>query len=83
MTKIATPFQTDYRGVSCSLCGEIIPISSTVRTLNGEYQTFALRCPACDNEGIYTSGHIHNIEGEPKPMRFDFLNGKRLRAANG
>jgi hypothetical protein len=48
-----------------------------------EYQTFVLRCPACDHEGIYLSGHIHKFEGEPKPMAFYFLNGRRLLAANG
>ena len=83
MTQRTELLQDRYRGVSCSRCRQPIPVSTLVGNMEGGLHTFALRCRACEGEGIYTIGHIQNFEGEPRLRHFDFLRGRLSRAANG
>jgi hypothetical protein len=52
MAQRLTSLQNHYRGMSCSLCPQPIPVSTMVGNLEGELHTFAVRCRACENEGI-------------------------------
>jgi hypothetical protein len=66
-----------YRGVSCFRCGEPIPVSAKVMSLqhetehggaNGAY-AFAVRCKICESESVYVISDILTFDGEPSTRR--------------
>ena len=66
-----------YRGVSCFRCGEPIPVSAKVMSLqreiergeaNGPY-AFAARCKICESESVYRISDVLTFEGEPSTRR--------------
>ena len=62
-----------YCGVSCFRCGEPIPASAKVMSLQGQIErgeanvphAFAARCIRCESETVYTIGEVMRFEGEP------------------
>jgi hypothetical protein len=65
---------TRYRGVSCVRCGEPIPISAKVASLQDETENrgtnpphaFIARCRLCEYETVYTISDVQGFEGEPR-----------------
>jgi len=68
-----------YRGVSCLRCGEPIPVSAKVASLQDEIESretnaphaFAARCKLCEYEDVYLISAVKNFDGVPR---------KRIRA---
>ena len=71
--------QSSYLGVICSRCKAQTPISARTaglyKTAKGDEtpgahdhqpRAFALRCKACNAEGLYDFGAIQDFEGEPR-----------------
>jgi len=66
-----------YRGVSCAWCGELIPVSATVVSLEDEIargeinvpHAFVARCQICVNESVYEIGDVQRLDGEPPRRR--------------
>jgi hypothetical protein len=68
-----------YRGVLCFYCHQPIPISAAAahrenKLRPGEMSTahelgscaFALRCRACEREGLYAESNFKDFEGTPR-----------------
>ena len=63
-----------YRGVSCVRCGEPIPVSPKVISLQDEIENretnaphaFIARCRLCEHESVYAIGEVHIFDGEPR-----------------
>jgi len=63
-----------YRGVSCLRCGEPIPVSARVVSLQDEIaygempasHTFTARCRLCESESMYVIKHLRKFFGEPR-----------------
>ena len=72
-----------YRGVSCFRCGEPIPVSAKVVSLQNEIaegknnvpHTFSARCYLCEQESVYEIKDLRRFDGDP-PKR-----STRARAA--
>jgi hypothetical protein len=73
MAQTSKAIQKHYRGVACSRCWQPIPVSTVVGKLDGQLHTFALRCKACEKEGIYAVADIQYFNGEPPQRRFHLL----------
>jgi len=66
-----------YRGVLCSSCKEPIRVSARVIQVENEIAhdatnvpySFAVRCKACEHEGVYTMDDVRTFEGEPRARR--------------
>ena len=65
MAQTLTAIQNHYRGVSCSRCGQPIPVFTIVGNLKGQLHSFALRCRVCEKKGIYTVADIRSFDGDP------------------
>jgi hypothetical protein len=65
-----------YRGVSCVRCGEPIPVSRKVVSLQEEIaqglenlpHSFSARCQMCEQESIYEIKDLRKFDGPP-PIR--------------
>jgi len=65
--------QTSYRGVSCVRCGEPIPVSAKVVSLQDEIaqgeenvpHAFVARCHMCGHESVYEIKDLRRFGGEP------------------
>jgi hypothetical protein len=63
-----------YRGVSCMRCGESIPVSARVASLQDEIaqgvenapHAFAARCQMCEQESVYEMKDLQRFDGEPR-----------------
>jgi hypothetical protein len=63
-----------YRGVLCSRCGEAIPVSAKIVSLQNEQENgetnsprgFAARCKLCESEGMYAISDVQRFDGEPR-----------------
>lgn len=63
-----------YRGVSCIRCGEPIPVSAKVVSLQDELDnadpneshTFIARCGLCESESVYSRRDLKRFDGDPK-----------------
>jgi hypothetical protein len=66
-----------HRGVSCFRCGEPIPVSATVVSLQDQIErgeetvpcAFAVRCKICESESIYVISDVLTFAGEPSTRR--------------
>jgi hypothetical protein len=66
-----------YRGVSCVRCGEPIPVSAKVVSLEDEIaqgetnvlHAFVARCQICVSESVYEVADIQRFDGEPPRRR--------------
>jgi len=64
----------NYRGVRCVWCGEAIPISLKVVSLQDEMahremhasHAFAARCRLCESESVYVIKRVQKFWGEPR-----------------
>ena len=73
----------NYRGVSCARCGEPIPASAKVVSLQDEIaqgkknvpHTFPVRCQMCEQETVYEIKDLKRFEGDARRRP------TRLRAA--
>ena len=86
MAQTTASLQKQFRGVSCSRCRLPIPVSTMIvstmiGSLEGELHAFALRCRACEEEGVYTIADIQSFRGEPTNRRFRLSDDIRSRAA--
>jgi len=74
-----------YRGVLCVRCGQPIPVSAKVVSLQDEIaqgennvpQTFSARCYLCEQESVYETKDLRRFDGEP-PRRQAGLREKRF-----
>ena len=63
-----------YRGVSCVRCGDPIPVSARVASLQDQIaqrealtpHAFVARCKLCDYESVYAVRHVQWFNGEPR-----------------
>jgi hypothetical protein len=63
-----------YRGVLCARCGEPIPVSARIVSLQDEQEyrntnavrAFVLRCKVCESEGIYAINAVQRFDGESR-----------------
>jgi len=63
-----------YRGVAWVRCGEPIPVSARVVSLEDEIahremhaaHAFAARCRLCESESVYIIKHVRRFFGEPR-----------------
>jgi len=63
-----------YRGVFCLRCGEPIPVSAKVVSLQDEIESseanvphsFVVRCKMCECEDVYSISAVKNFDGEPR-----------------
>jgi hypothetical protein len=75
-----------YCGVSCAFCGEPIPVSNKVVSLQNEIaqgernvpHAFTARCQVCEHESVYEIKGLQRFDGEP-PRRAG--RPRRARAA--
>ena len=70
----------NYRGLSCVRCGEPIPVSAKIVSLQDRIAwgdtdvpyAFVLRCKACQFESVYEIKDVQRFDGEPR--------GRKVRA---
>jgi len=63
-----------YRGVLCVRCGQPIPVSAKVVSLQDEVEagkdnaphTFSARCLLCEQESVYEIKDLRRFDGEPR-----------------
>ena len=63
-----------YRGVSCFRCGDPIPVSARVASLQDQIDqrelhtphAFVIRCKLCEYESVYPVRHVQWFDGEPR-----------------
>jgi len=63
-----------YRGVSCVRCGDPIPVSARVASLQDQIaqreahapHAFVARCKLCEHESVYAVRHVQWFNGEPR-----------------
>jgi hypothetical protein len=66
-----------YSGVLCVQCGEPIPVSARVVSLQEEVMSkesyvphaFNARCRSCEGENMYSVADVRVFEGEPRKRR--------------
>jgi len=63
-----------YRGVFCVRCGDPIPVSARVASLQDQIaqrelhtpHAFVVRCKLCEYESVYAVRHVQWFNGEPR-----------------
>ena len=71
MTEAVTELR--YKAVLCRRCRQPIPVPAIVNRMRAEEQdverVFTVRCRVCENESLYHSRQVIDVEGEPKARR--------------
>jgi hypothetical protein len=63
-----------YSGVSCVWCGEPIPVSAKIISLQGQIArgetgvpyAFVARCKMCEYESMYEIRNVQRFDGQPR-----------------
>jgi RNase P subunit RPR2 len=65
--------ESRYKAVLCRRCRQPIPVPAIVNRLRAEEQNvervFTVRCRVCENESLYHSRLVIEVQGEPKRRR--------------
>ena len=65
--------ESSYKAVLCRRCRQPIPVPAIVNRMRAEEQdverVFTVRCRVCENESLYHSRLVIDVEGEPKRRR--------------
>ena|SRR5215469_4833916 len=77
-----------YRGVSCVRCGQPIPVSPKIASLQDEIESgennaphaFAARCKLCEYEDVYSISAVKNFE---ESHGSEFEHGQWERKSSG